>query len=115
MTDTAIPTSTSTDPTRMPWEQRRTRLDDGRLFNTMRDTPYYRDTVYEQFSPAEYERRREALRGRMRAMDLDCLILPGGPSHWSFGGGMLWLTGHHEWHALAAYVVLPLQGEPTLV
>ena len=32
------------------------------------------------------------------------MIVPGGPSHWSFGGGMLWLTGHWEWHALASYV-----------
>ena len=37
-------------------------------------------------------------------------ICPGGPSHWSFGGGMLWLSGHWEWHALAAYVVFPLRG-----
>jgi Xaa-Pro aminopeptidase len=115
VTDTAATGSRTGDPASLPWDERRTRLDDNRAFNTMRDTPYYRDTVYEQFSPAEYERRRELLRAKMRERDLDCLILPGGPSHWSFGGGMLWLTGHREWHALAAYVVLPLQGEPTLV
>ena len=28
---------------------------------------------------------------------------------------MLWLTGHWEWHALCCYVVVPLEGEPTLV
>src|SRR5947199_10782229 len=28
---------------------------------------------------------------------------------------MLWLTGHWEWHALAAYVLVPLKGEPTLI
>ena len=28
---------------------------------------------------------------------------------------MLWLTGHWEWHALAAYVLVPLEGEPTLI
>ncbi len=28
---------------------------------------------------------------------------------------MLWLSGHWEWHALAAYVLLPLEGEPTLI
>ncbi len=28
---------------------------------------------------------------------------------------MLWLTGHWEWHALAAYVVVPLEGDPTLI
>ena len=81
----------------------------------MRGTPYYRDAVYEQFSRQEYARRYAALRDKMRAEGLDCVIVPGGPSHWSFGGGMLWLTGHWEWHALCCYVVVPLAGEPTLV
>ena len=44
-----------------------------------------------------------------------CVIVPGGPSHWSFGGGMLWLTGHWEWHALCSYVLVPLDGEPTMI
>jgi Xaa-Pro aminopeptidase len=81
----------------------------------MRGTPYYRDAVYEQFSKEEYARRYAALRAKMREARLDCMIVPGGPSHWSFGAGMLWLTGHVEWHALAAYVLVPLEGEPTLI
>src|SRR5437588_2588629 len=81
----------------------------------MRNTPDYRDAKYEQFSAAEYKRRYAALRAKMQEHRLDCVIVPGGPSHWSFGGGMLWLTGHWEWHALASYVVVPLEGEPTLV
>jgi Xaa-Pro dipeptidase len=99
----------------LPWEELRTRLDEGPHFNTMRGTPYYRDAVYEQFSKAEYARRYAALRAKMREHQLDVAIVPGGPSHWSFGGGMLWLTGHWEWHALCCYVVVPLEGEPTLV
>src|SRR5215468_1470350 len=99
----------------LPWEELRGRLDEGPHFNTMRGTPYYRDAVYEQFSPAEYARRYAALRAKMREHSLDAVIVPGGPSHWSFGGGMLWLTGHWEWHALASYVVVPLEGEPMLV
>jgi hypothetical protein len=51
----------------------------------------------------------------MREHKLDAIIVPGGPSHWSFGGGMLWLTGHWEWHALCCYVLVPLDGEPTLI
>jgi Xaa-Pro aminopeptidase len=98
-----------------PWEQVRTKLDQSLPFANMRGTPYYRDAVWEQFSAAEYARRYAALRAKMREHRLDCLIVPGGPSHWSFGGGMLWLTGHWEWHALASYVVVPLEGEPTLV
>jgi Xaa-Pro dipeptidase len=99
----------------LPWEALRTRLDESPHFNTMRGTPYYRDAVYPQFSAAEYARRYAALRAKMREHGLDAVIVPGGPSHWSFGGGMLWLTGHWEWHALACYVVVPLEGEPTLV
>ena len=98
-----------------PWDIVRTKLDQSLPFANMRDTPYYRDAVWEQFSKQEYERRYRALRAKMREHKLDALIVPGGPSHWSFGGGMLWLTGHWEWHALASYVLVPLDGEPTLI
>ncbi|MGA2568708.1 MAG: M24 family metallopeptidase, partial [Pseudolabrys sp.] len=98
-----------------PWDVVRTKLDQSLPFANMRDTPYYRDAVWEQFSKAEYDRRYRALRAKMREQELDVLIVPGGPSHWSFGGGMLWLTGHWEWHALSSYVLVPLEGEPTLI
>src|SRR6266481_274936 len=101
--------------TSLPWEELRARLDEGPHFNTMRGTPYYRDAVYEQFSETEYARRYAALRAKMREAKLDAVIVPGGPSHWSFGGGMTWLTGHWEWHALASYVLVPLEDEPTLI
>jgi Xaa-Pro aminopeptidase len=97
------------------WNDVRTRLDQNGPFSNMYDTPYYRDAVYDNFSEAEYARRHAALREKMREHKLDCVIVPGGPSHWSFGGGMQWLTGHWEWHAIASYVVMPLVGEPTLV
>src|SRR5258707_7962480 len=97
------------------WEACRGKLDQALPFANMRDTPYYRDAIYEQFSRKEYERRYAALRTKMREHKLDAIIVPGGPSHWSFGGGMLWLTGHWEWHALCCYVVVPLNGDPTLV
>src|SRR5579884_1354030 len=99
----------------LPWEELRYRIDEHIPFTTMKGTPYYHDAVYEQFSPAEYARRYAALRQKMRELNLDVAIVPGGPNHWSFGGGMLWLTGHWEWHAVANYVVVPLDGEPTLV
>jgi Xaa-Pro dipeptidase len=81
----------------------------------MFDTPLYRDAVWEQFSREEYARRYAALRTKMRQHRLDVAIVPGGPSHWSFGGGMTWLTGHWEWHAISSYVVVPLDAEPTLI
>jgi Xaa-Pro dipeptidase len=97
------------------WEQVRNRLDQNGPFSNMYDTPLYRDAVYDQFSKAEYARRYAALREKMREHKLDCVIVPGGPSHWSFGGGMTWLTGHWEWHALACYVLVPIEDEPTLI
>src|SRR5258708_29786802 len=96
------------------WEQVRSRLDQNAPFSNMYETPYYRDAVYDHFSKQEYQRRYAALREKMREHKLDCVIVPGGPSHWSFGGGMQWLTGHWEWHAIASYVVVPLDAEPTL-
>jgi Xaa-Pro aminopeptidase len=93
----------------------RTRLDQNAPFSNMYDTPYYRDAVYDHFSKEEYARRYRALREKMREHKLDCVIVPGGPSHWSFGGGMQWLTGHWEWHAISSYVLVPLDGEPTLI
>ncbi len=97
------------------WEQVRNRLDQNGPFSNMYDTPLYRDAVYDQFSKSEYARRYAALREKMREHKLDCVIVPGGPSHWSFGGGMTWLTGHWEWHALACYVLVPREDEPTLI
>ena len=98
-----------------PWETVRNKLDQSIPFANMRGTPYYRDCIYEQFSRAEYARRYAALRDKMREHKLDAVIAAGGPSHWSFGGGMLWLTGHWEWHALCCYVLVPLDGEPTMI
>lgn len=100
---------------RLEWDDLRTRLDHGPSFNEMRGTPYFKHARYEQFSAAEYARRRAALRAKLEAADLDAIILSGGPSHWSFGGGVHWLTGHWEWCSLSNYVVFPKDGDPVLV
>ena len=50
-----------------PWDVVREKLDQSLPFANMRDTPYYRDAVWEQFSQAEYQRRYKALRDKMRA------------------------------------------------
>ncbi len=102
-------------PGAVPWEEVRGRLDQNGPFSNMFGTPLYRDAVWEQFSPQEYARRYATLREKMRAHKLDVVIVPGGPSHWSFGGGMTWLTGHWEWHAISSYVVVPLDAPPTLI
>lgn len=90
-------------------------LDDGRNFADVAHTGWHGDAVVERFSDDEYRRRYALVRERMDALGLDGLIVGGGPNHWSSGGGMLWLTGHFEWHAMACYVFVPRTGEPTLV
>ena len=97
------------------FERVRGRLDEGDAFGDMRNTPYYRDAVYPTFSDAEFERRYERTREEMDRRDIDVLVAPGGPYHWSYGGGMLWLTGHRGWHAMVEYAVLPREGDPALV
>src|SRR5262249_61773104 len=99
----------------VPWEQVRTRLDQNGPFSNMYDTPLYRDAVWEQFSEKEYARRYAALRDKMRDAKLDCIIAAGGPSHWSFGGAMLWLTRPREWHPLPLYVPVPARGQPHMI
>ncbi len=90
-------------------------LDNGANFANLRGSPYYDDAVYDRFSDAEYHRRLERTRAKMQHLGLQGLIVCGGPSHWSYGGGMFWLTNHREWHALSVYLFVPLEGEPTLV
>jgi Xaa-Pro dipeptidase len=101
--------------TLLDFAQVRDALDNGENFSNVVNTGWHRDAVYEHFSPAEYERRYTAVYTKMDELGLDALIVGGGPSHWSSGGGMLWLTGHYEWHAIACYVFVPRNGDPTLV
>src|ERR1019366_6688767 len=54
-----------------PWDVVRTKLDQSLPFANMRDTPYYRDAVWEQFSKAEYDRRYRALREKIRELKLE--------------------------------------------
>ena len=91
------------------------RLDERETFTNIADTGWHHDAVYEHFSDGEYRRRYRAVRVEMDRLGLDALIVGGGPSHWSSGGGMLWLTGHFEWHGIACYVLVPRDGDATLV
>jgi Xaa-Pro dipeptidase len=90
-------------------------LDSSKVFADITGTGWYDDAVYERFSTAEYDRRYAAVRARMEALGVDALIVGGGPNHWTFGGGMLWLTGHWEWHGMACYLLVPREGDPVLV
>jgi Xaa-Pro aminopeptidase len=90
-------------------------LDRSAHFGTLAHTPYYTDAVYEHFSDAEHQRRLRLTREKMARLGLDGLIACGGPTHWSYGSGVFWLTNHREWHALCVYLFVPPEGEPTLV
>ena len=91
------------------------RLDNKREFGRLQGTRYYEDAVYEKFSDREMARRYQLVRQKMARLGVEALIVTGGPSHWSFGGGMRWLTNHWEWHAMSVYLLVPLTGDPTLV
>ena len=88
---------------------------DGPNYGEMKNSPFYDDVVYPQFSGTEYERRYLATRMKMERLGLDCLVIGGAPSHWNYGGGVTWLTGHLEWHAMAVYLVVPLVGDPVFI
>jgi Xaa-Pro aminopeptidase len=93
----------------------RGRLDEAEHYENVIHTPWFPEATYATFSAAEYERRHAAARAKMERLGLDVLIAPGGPSHWSWGGGMLWLSGHLNWHSMVEYVVMPRVGEPALI
>ncbi|MGH7903896.1 MAG: M24 family metallopeptidase [Candidatus Dormibacteraceae bacterium] len=99
----------------LPWDQSRLRLAESAVVGGLSGTPYFKDAVWPRFSREEYARRYAALRARMAERDLDCALVSGGPTHWSFGGGLLWLSGHLEWHSLSGWLVVPREGEPTLI
>ena len=96
----------------------REHLDSSQNFANFVDSPYYEDAVYPKYSAPEYTRRYSLLRDYMRKNNLDCIVVCGGPNHWSACYGMGWLTNHtREWHGISNYLIVsadPNQ-EPTLV
>jgi len=70
--------------------------------------------VYEQFSAREYARRYARCAPRC-ASTSSIASSCGRPSHWSFGGGMLWPERPLGMARLASYVLVPLDGEPTMI
>src|SRR5574341_202167 len=97
------------------WNQVRRELDKSDNFEAIRNSPWYADAVYENFSDQEFARRHEAARKLMARDGLDALILTGGPDIYSHGGGVAWGAGLLDDRGMCQYLVLPLKGEPTLI
>ena len=90
-------------------------LDNREVFSNLINTPWYEDSIYPRFSDAEFERRYQLTREKMERLGVDVLLAPGGPHHWSYGGGMMWLSGHWNWHCMVEYVAVPMKGDPLQV
>ena len=99
----------------LPWDAARLRLRESAVVASLERTPYFRDAAWPRFSDAEFARRYAALRDKMAALGLDCMLVSGGPTHWSFGGGVMWLSGHWEWHSASSWLIVPMDSEPTLL
>lgn len=96
----------------------KSQLDSSQTFANFEDSPYYEDATYPKYSSDEYSRRYALLRDYMRKNNLDCVVVCGGPNHWSACYGMGWLTNHiREWHSISNYLIVSADAnqEPTLV
>jgi Xaa-Pro dipeptidase len=92
----------------------RSRLDSA-AFENLKDTGYYADAEYVKFSDVEFKRRYSLARDAMQQRNLDCLIVLGGSDVTSFGGGVQWLSGLFDRRQVCQYLIVPFEGEPTLV
>jgi Xaa-Pro dipeptidase len=67
------------------------------------------------FSPREFERRYELVRGFMAERDLDCLLVSGNCSLWERSwANVRWLSNYIGTMELDSYVIFPYHGDPTL-
>ncbi|OGO20720.1 MAG: hypothetical protein A2Z14_01140, partial [Chloroflexi bacterium RBG_16_48_8] len=97
------------------WNEVRYDLDKSPNFIEICNSPWYSDTVYDKFSPAEYQRRKKHAQQVMERDGLDALILTGGKNIYSFGGAVTWATGLIDQRGVCQYVVMPKEGEPMLI
>lgn len=97
------------------WNEVRYELDKSANFTAICNSPWYTDAVYEKFSPAEYARRHALARELMARDGLDALILCGSPNIYSHGSGVTWGCGLIDSRGMVQYMVLPREGEPTLI
>jgi Xaa-Pro dipeptidase len=97
------------------WNEIRYELDKSPNYVEIINSPWYSETVYDKFSPDEYQRRHQHAQKVMERDGLDALILTGGKNIYSFGGAVTWATGLIDQRGVCQYVVLPKEGEPMLI
>lgn len=97
------------------WKDIRYELDTSANFSDITGSPWYSDAVYQRFSAAEYARRHDAARAAMATENVDALLLTGGQNIYSMGAGVTWASGLIDERGMCQYLVLPREGEPTLV
>ena len=54
-------------------------LDVGQSYTQIANTPWYPGATYARFSNKEFERRYRVTREKMKSLNLDVLLAPGGP------------------------------------
>lgn len=97
------------------WNKVRYELDKSANFVAICNSPWYTDAVYEKFSEAEYARRHALARELMARDGIDALILCGSPNIYSHGSGVAWGCGLIDGRGMVQYMILPREGEPTLI
>jgi Xaa-Pro aminopeptidase len=97
------------------WHAVRYDLDSSDNFSDIANSPWYSDAVYDSFSDAEYARRHALARSLMERDGFDALILTGSQNVYSLGSGVTWGSGLIDDRGMCQYMVLPLDGEPTLI
>lgn len=97
------------------WNDVRHDLDVAANLRDISNSPWYSDAVHDGFSKQEYARRHARAREVMANQDLDALLLTGSPNNYSLGGLVTWASGLIDQRAMCQYLVLPREGEPTLL
>ena len=97
------------------WNTVRYELDNGKNYSDIYNSPWYSDAEYDKFSPQEYDRRHDAARALMDRDGFDAFILTGGQNIYSLGSAVTWGCGLIDQRGMCQYLVLPRNGEATLV
>jgi Xaa-Pro dipeptidase len=97
------------------WNEVRYELDRSENFSDISNSPWYSDAVYDSFSDAEFARRHALARSLMARDGFDALLLTGSQNIYSLGSGVTWGCGLIDDRGMCQYLVLPLEGEPTLI